>query len=45
MDNCRAVPPVVDEATVESQDKALAVVQVHVQGDGVRVIKPWRWRG
>ncbi|WP_440073807.1 hypothetical protein [Streptosporangium sp. OZ121] len=36
MDNCRAVPPVVDEATVESHDRALAVVQRLLIERGIR---------
>ncbi|MEU3168734.1 hypothetical protein [Streptosporangium sp. NPDC006930] len=36
MDNCRAVPPAVDEATVESHDKALAVVQRLLTERGIR---------
>ncbi|WP_440069777.1 hypothetical protein [Streptosporangium sp. OZ121] len=36
MDNCRAVPPAVDEATVETHDKALAVVQRLLNERGIR---------
>ncbi|MET9066383.1 hypothetical protein ACWDR1_24240 [Streptosporangium sandarakinum] len=36
MDNCRAAPPVVDEATAERQGKAPAVVQHLLRDRGVR---------
>jgi hypothetical protein len=36
MDNCKAVPPTVDEATVEIHDKALAVVQRLLTERGIR---------
>jgi hypothetical protein len=36
MDNCKAVPPVVDEAAVEIHDKALAVVQRLLTERGIR---------
>lgn len=36
MDNCKAVPPAVDEATVELHDKALAVVQRLLIERGIR---------
>ncbi|WP_433363065.1 hypothetical protein [Streptosporangium sp. CA-115845] len=36
MDNCRTVPPAVDEATVEIHDRALAVVQRLLNARGIR---------